>query len=362
MSIIDTYSKAGVDTEQEESSMSGLINHVKRTWPFSGDIAKVKLDIGFFANVLDIGNGIGLAISADGVGTKILVAQMMDKYDTVGIDCIAMNVNDILCVGARPITMVDYIAVQNADPWLLNEIGKGLYEGAKIANVNIPGGELAQVKDMIRGPREGFGFDLVGMSAGIVPIDKLIVGEDLKDGDVIIGIKSNGIHSNGLTLARKVLLEEAGFSVGKYIDDLGTTLGEELLKPTHIYVKEVLEIIECCKNVKSLIHITSDGFLNLPRVKSNVSYIIDNLPDIPPIFNLIQNLGEVPDEEMFTVYNMGIGFCVIVAPNDVDQVFSILKNNNRQAYKIGYIVGDGKSQVTINPRGLIGSGKRFHKF
>lgn len=355
-----TYSKAGVNSEKEESSIRGLIEYVKMTWAFPRT-GKVKLDIGFFANVIDIGNNIGLAVSADGVGTKILIAQMMDKYDTIGIDCVAMNVNDILCVGARPICMLDYLAVQEPSPRLLSEIGKGLYEGARLSGISIPGGELAQVRDMLKGVRDGHAFDLVGTAIGIVPVDKVIAGADLKDGDIIIGIRSNGIHSNGLTLARKVLFEKAGLKVTDYIDDLGSTIGEELLRPTHIYVKEILEIIDSGINVKSLSHITGDGLLNLPRTIADVSYDIESLPDPHPIFNLIQRLGNISDEEMFSVYNMGIGFCIVVPPSDVNRTMSILKQNGREAFEIGHVVNDGKRQVLIRQKSLVGKGKRFSK-
>ena len=203
------------------------------------------MDIGYFANVIDIG-GIGLAICTDGVGSKSIIAQMMSRYDTIGIDCVAMNVNDAICVGARPISMVDYIAIEKADADILGAIAIGLAEGAKQAGISISGGEISPLKDVMRG------FDLVGMAVGIVPLDRIITGRDLAPGDVIIGLESSGIHSNGLTLARHVFFERAGLSIDHVFPELGTTLGEELLRPTLIYVPEILDIIEQCPDGKGV--------------------------------------------------------------------------------------------------------------
>src|SRR5512134_4042712 len=195
-----TYSSAGVNTVKEEAALAGLLTWVGKTLAFGRH--RPALDFGYFASVLDLGNGTGLALSTDGVGTKLLVAEMLDRYDTVGIDCVAMNVNDLLCIGAEPLAMLDYIAVQEADPQMLEAIGKGLYEGARQANISIPGGEIAQVRELIQGVREGRGFDLAGACVGTVPMDRIIVGQDIRPGDVVIGLRSSGIHSNGLTLAR----------------------------------------------------------------------------------------------------------------------------------------------------------------
>jgi phosphoribosylformylglycinamidine cyclo-ligase len=268
----------------------------------------------------------GLAISADGVGSKVIIAQLMEKYDTVGIDCIAMNVNDILCVGARPLSMVDYIAIEEAEPRVLAEIAKGLTEGAQRANISIPGGEIAQLPDVFRAHKPGLAFDLAGMAVGTVALDKILVGSDIEPGDAVIGIASNGIHSNGVTMARKVLFEGAGLTVHSVPKELGCSLGNELLKPTHIYVREAVELLEQGVPVRAFVHITSDGFLNLPRVTTGaLGFELDHLLAIPPIFSLIQERGSVSDEQMFVVYNMGVGFCVIVAPNGIDQVLSTVR-------------------------------------
>src|SRR5215472_13163265 len=277
----DLYQAAGVDTASAQSGLQRIIERIKATWPAPNALGAVKLDIGYFANVIDIG-GIGLAICTDGVGSKSIIAQMMRRYDTIGIDCVAMNVNDVLCVGARPISLVDYIGVEESDAEMLGGIAIGLAAGAKQAGISISGGEISPLKDVMRG------FDLVGTAIGIVPLDRIITGRDLVPGDIIIGLQSSGIHSNGLTLARHILFKQQKLSVDHVFSELGISLGEELLRPTLIYVPEVLEIIGKLPAVKALINITGDGLLNLPRVDAMVGFTIDNLPPVPAIFRLIQ--------------------------------------------------------------------------
>src|SRR6185295_17967759 len=289
-----TYSGAGVEASHEELNLLG--RWIAKT--FDLNPARPALPLGYFANVIPLGPELGLAISTDGVGTKILIAQELERYDTVGIDCIAMNANDILCVGAEPVSMVDYVAVERADPAFLGEIAKGLYEGAKRARINIPGGEVAQIREMIHGSRPGFAFDLVGTCVGTVRMDRIIVGRDVRPGDAVVGIESSGIHSNGFTLVRRVLLEHARLRLSDRIDVLGTTLGDELLRPTHIYVPEVVAMLREGLGVKALIHVTSDGFLNLLRVdQPTIGYVLDDLPEPAPIFRLIQERGQIDDAE-----------------------------------------------------------------
>jgi phosphoribosylformylglycinamidine cyclo-ligase len=353
-----TYSSAGVNTVKEEAALAGLLTWVGKTLAFGR--YRSALDFGYFATVLDMGNNLGLALSSDGVGTKLLVAEMLDKYDTVGIDCVAMNVNDLLCVGAEPLAMLDYIAVQEADPAMLEAIGKGLYEGARQANISIPGGEIAQVRELITGVREGRGFDLAGACVGIVPMDRIIIGQDIQPGDVVIGLRSSGIHSNGLTLAREVFFKRAGYPVNKHVPELGRTIGEELLEPTRIYVREVMELLRSGVTVRAMAHITSDGLLNLARVQAPVGYVLDALPTPPPIFALLQRLGEVSDEEMFQVYNMGIGFCVVVAGEHADRTLDALKDLGVEACRLGRAVADPERKVHL-PNGLVGQGNSFRR-
>ena len=246
-------------------------------------------------------------------------------------------------------------------PDLLDEISKGLCDGANIANISISGGEIAQIRDIIKGYGNKNGFDLAGAAVGIVPLDKIIVGQNIKEGDTIIGMESNGIHSNGVTLTRRVFFEQNNYSIDTIVPSIKCKLGEELLRPTFIYVKEVLDILDHEIPVKALVHITSDGFLNLTRVASEVGYIIEWLPRIPPIFSLIQELGNVSDEEMFSIYNMGIGFCVIVPDSETERVLSIIHSHGKRAYKIGRVISDKERRVFIKPKNLAGKGKQFLK-
>ncbi len=353
-----TYSGAGVNTDREEQGLQGLLGWVGKTLAFGA--CRPALDFGFFATVLDLGRGQGLALSTDGVGTKLLVAEMLDKYDTVGIDCVAMNVNDLLCVGAEPIAMLDYIAVQAADPAMLTEIGKGLYEGARQANISIPGGEIAQVRELIRGVREGRGFDLAGACVGLVPLDRVIVGEHIQPGDLVIGLPSSGVHSNGLTLARDVFFTRAGYRADQPVPELGRSIGEELLEPTRIYVREALALLRADLQIKAMAHITSDGLLNLARVKAPVGYVLEALPAPPPVFGLLQRLGGVSDEEMYQVYNMGVGFCVVLPAAEADRALGILAGLGVQALVLGRAVADPARAVRL-PNGLVGRGNLFQR-
>src|SRR5438552_2435511 len=273
-----TYKATGVDTAQEELGMEKVAEWVTQTFSFCPS-APVKLPIGYFANVLQVSPDIGIAISTDGVGTKILIAEQLERFDTIGIDCVAMNVNDILCVGARPVSMVDYIAVQRLSPDFLHEVGIGLMEGARQAGVTIPAGEIAQIPEMIRGVNEGAGFDLVGTCIGVVHPDKINTGKDVRPGDIVVGLRSSGVHSNGLTLARKSLLELGGMKLNDFVPALGHTLGDELLEPTRIYVKQIMHLMDEGCDIKALVHITSDGFMNLARVDARVGFALDAIPE-----------------------------------------------------------------------------------
>lgn len=349
------YAKVGVDTQREETGLNRLVQQLQETLTTrSAGVGRVTLPFGFFANVIDIGAGIGVAITTDGVGTKLLVAQSLSKYDTIGIDCVAMNVNDLLCVGAEPLTMVDYLAVEEADPELLAEIAKGLRDGALQARITIPGGEIAQVQEIIKGVRPRHGFDLAGTAIGRVSLDKVIVGQNIEPDDVILGLPSTGVHSNGLTLARTLFKK---YRPTTYIEELRKTLGEELLTPTKIYVREVMDVLKAGVDVKALIHITSDGFLNMLRVASPTSYVIEWLPDRPPIFDVVQRERAVPKEEMYRVYNMGIGFCLVVSHkgDHVRMATEIIKRHNIECYQIGRAVAAPQPSIMIEPEGLIGT-------
>lgn len=345
------HKAAGVDIAEADAGLNNIVSRIVGTWPKSG-FGAVQLPIGYFANVIDIG-GTGLAITTDGVGSKAMIAEMMKKYDTIGIDCIAMNVNDLLCVGARPVSLVDYIAVEKADAAMIDGIAIGLAEGARQSNISITGGEISQLRDVVRG------FDLVGTAVGTVALDRVIVGRDLQPGDRVIGIPSSGIHSNGMTLTRRVFFEQTGVEIDTHVAELGCALGEELLRPTIIYVPEILDVLNEVSSVKALSHITGDGLLNVPRVAAEIGFVIDDLPAPPPLFGLIEKLGGVSRAEMFEVYNMGIGFCVTVAEGDADKTLAILARHGRKASVIGHAITDPSRSVRLPHEKLIGTGKRF---
>ena len=346
----EAYRDSGVDTDEADAGLINIIARVQRTWPRAGE-GRVALPIGYFANVIEMG-GVGIALCTDGVGSKTIIADMMGKYDTIGIDCVAMNVNDMICVGAKPVSMVDYIALEKTDAAMLDAVGAGLCTGAEMAGISISGGETSQLKDIVKG------FDLVGMAIGTVALDRIVDGSTVKEGDVVVAVRSNGIHSNGLSLARRAFFGNGTYTVGQKFDELGTTIGEELLKPTHIYVPEALEILDAIRP-KALINITSDGLLNLVRAAAPVGFVIDRLIEPHPLFGLIQNLANVDDAEMYEVFNMGIGFCYVVDPADVDTTLAILKKHGRVAQRIGHAVADREKRVHIPQRGLVGQHKKF---
>jgi len=348
------YKRSGVDTEGADRALHRMLPHVRATWD-----DKVALqNLNHFANVVDIG-GVGIAIATDGVGSKALVAQLIGRYDTIGIDCVAMNVNDLVCVGARPVSMVDYIALERTDAAVVEALAVGLAEGARRAGISLVGGETAQLPDIIKGVRPGLGFDLAGTAIGQVALDQILTGADIADGDVVIGLASSGIHSNGLSLARRALLDRGGFGIDQRFDELGCSLGNELLRPTEIYVGDALALIDGVAALRSLFHITGDGFLNLNRLGTGVGYVLDRLPAAPPIFGLIQTHGAVPAAEMYSVFNMGIGFCAVVGPDDAERALSILKARGRVAQVIGHMEADAEERVHLPAQGLVGQGKAF---
>ncbi len=296
------YAKAGVDIRKEEKAIKALIGKIKHIRKGFGE----PILMGHYASVIDV--GVGLAITTDGVGSKIMVAEALNKFDTIGIDCVAMNVNDLIAIGAEPIAMVDYIAIQKPDERIMEEIAVGLEKGCEIANITLVGGETATLPEMING------IDLVGTAIGVVEKDKIITGEKIEIGDVIVAIESSGIHSNGLTLARKVV-EKSGLSYEEEFD--GKTIGEELLTPTRIYI-EVLDIVKNY-DVHGLAHITGGGMLNLKRLK-NVRFVIDKPLKPQKIFNFIQELGNVDEDEMYRTFNMGMGFMIILPKDEAKKI------------------------------------------
>ena len=337
--------------------LAALLRWVRPTFDYAPG-ARPRLDIGYFANVVPVAPNLGIAISTDGVGTKLLVAQAVGRFDTVGIDCVAMNVNDVLCVGARPVALVDYIALESATPAMLDALGQGLARGCEMAGVSCPGGELAQVREMLRGARPGSAVDLVGTAIGVVALDRIVAGQDVRAGDVLLGLESAGLHSNGYTLVRRTL-ERAGLALDAHVADLGGTLAAELLRATRIYVKPVLEILDAGLPVRALAHVTGDGLFNLVRTTRPVGFDIEHWPEPPPIFGLLQRLGDIPDAEMYRAFNMGIGFALVVTPAGADATRARLEKAGLRVHVLGAATDDPERTIRLRPRRLIGRAGRF---
>ena len=322
MSASDAYAKAGVDQGAADSAVAGLVRALGAI-QLGRPSAQVPLP-GHYASVIKLDERTGIALSTDGVGTKLVLAEQLGRFDTVGIDCVAMNVNDVICVGAEPLAMLDYIAIEKADPEVCEEIGVGLAAGAEKAGIEIPGGELAQLGQLVRG------VDVSGACFGTVALDAIVDGAAVEPGDVVIGLPSTGLHSNGYTLARSALAE-----IPLSDDRLGRPLGDVLLEPTEIYVKPIVELLRSTVDVHGLAHITSGGTKNLLRLAAEVGYEIDDPLPAPPVFGLIQELGGVSDEEMSEVFNMGCGFCVVVPADDEAAALELLRNHYPAAQRIG---------------------------
>jgi phosphoribosylformylglycinamidine cyclo-ligase len=323
--VSNAYAKSGVDQGAADSAVAGLVRALSAI-QLGRPSRQVPLP-GHYASVIRLDERTGIALSTDGVGTKLLLAEQLGRFDTVGIDCVAMNVNDVICVGAEPLAMLDYIAVPSADPDVCEQIGVGLARGAELAGIEIPGGELAQLGSLVSS------VDVSGACFGTVELDAIVDGSAVQPGDPVIGLPSRGVHSNGYTLARSAL-------EGLALDDdpdgrLGRPLGEELLEPTEIYVKPVLELLRSDIDVRGLAHITSGGLGNLLRLAAKVGYEIDDPLPIPPIFELIAERGAVSDEEMHDVFNMGCGFCCVIAPGDEATALELLRAHYPGAKRIG---------------------------
>jgi phosphoribosylformylglycinamidine cyclo-ligase len=321
----DAYARVGVDQGAADAAVASLVAALGRI-----DLGRPSRQVplpGHYASVIRLDERTGIALSTDGVGTKLLIAEQLGRFDTVGIDCIAMNVNDVICVGAEPLAMLDYIAIERADPAVCEQIGVGLARGAEAARVEIPGGELAQLGGLVRG------VDLSGACFGTVALDEIVDGSAVRPGDPVIGLPSSGIHSNGFTLARSAL---EGIPLDEDPDGrLGRPLGDTLLEPTEIYVRPVIELLRSAAEVRGLAHITSGGLDNLLRLAADVGYEIDDPLPAQPIFELIAERGDVDDDEMHRVFNMGCGFCCVVASDDEGAALEILRRHHPQAKRIG---------------------------
>ncbi len=331
-----TYARAGVDIGKKSKAIESLVNKLN----YKRDGRFRMLDIkGQFAGLVDFGD-LALTLCTDGVGTKLLVAEAMGRWDTVGIDCIAMNVNDTICVGAEPVAFVDYIAIDRPDDKIAEQIGMGLGKGAEMANVDIVGGEVAVLPEIVKG------VDLSGTCLGVVRKEDIVDGSEIEIGDSIVGLPSSGVHSNGLTLARKIL-ERNEISYDETLRNLGKNVGDELLTPTRIYVRDVLRVLKSHK-VTGMVNVTGGGLRNFVRLKKGVLFeISDPLPP-QPIFDILADLGDVDPKEMYQTFNMGMGFAIVCREAAADDVVRILGGGARIVGSV--IRGDGAGSKTIGVR------------
>jgi len=337
------YKNAGVDIEKGYE----VVNRIRK------DVDKTKRigvmgSIGGFGGLFDL-SLLGykepvLVSGTDGVGTKLLLAILLDKHDTIGIDLVAMCVNDVLVQGATPLFFLDYVAVSKNEPEKIESIVRGISQGCIDAGCALIGGETAEMPEMY----EKDHYDLAGFAVGVVEKKNIITGEKCAAGDIVIGLKSSGIHSNGYSLVRKIILKDQLHDLNEYHETLNQTLGEALMTPTKIYVKPILSVLKEVE-VHAMAHITGGGFdENIMRcVKPGLSVEINRASiKVPKIFSFLESLGQIPNREMYRIFNMGIGFVLIVSPADELKTLSILKENHEEAYVIGKVIeGEGISFV-----------------
>jgi phosphoribosylformylglycinamidine cyclo-ligase len=355
--VTDAYAAAGVDTQQADRGVAALVSVLS-----SIETGRERLSVplpGHYASVIRIAPNLGVALATDSVGSKVIVAEQAQRFSTIGIDCVAMNVNDLICVGAEPLALLDYLAVESANPGLLAELAEGLRVGAQEAGVEIPGGEVCQLPEVIRGHPSPYGFDLVGSAFGTVALDAIVDGRACAPGDAVIGLPASGVHSNGLTLARRVLLDDGGLTLDARPGELGgASVADVLLEPTVIYVRAVLELLRSDIPVHGLAHITGGGLLNLLRLGDDIGFEIGEPLPVLPVFSLIGELGDVPAAEMWEVFNMGCGFCAVVPAADAERAVALLAHRHPGTAVIGRVT-DGGGRVSVPGVGIEGEGGRI---
>ena len=311
--MVRTYAEAGVSQDEKAAHIAALVSALRYR---RRGIGKPLTKIGHFTGLVDLGT-YALSLCTDSVGTKTLVAREMRRWDTIGIDCVAHNVNDMICIGAEPLAFVDYVAIESYDREVARQIGVGLNRGAELANVTIVGGEIAVVPEIVRD------LDLAGTCFGVVRKSKVIDGRSIRPGDVIIGLPSTGIHSNGMTLARR-LLREAALTVFDPAGGAGRAWGEELLEPMAIYVRPVLRAIRRA-HLHGMAHITGGGVRNLVRLKTGVEFRITEPLEPQPVFHELQALGGIEDREMYQTFNMGMGFAIVAPEEEAKRIIRALR-------------------------------------
>jgi len=333
----DSYAAAGVSIASSDAGVRALVDVLRTIDP--GRPSRSLLRSGHYASVLRVSDELAIALSTDGVGSKLVVAEQTGRLQTVGIDCVAMNVNDLVCVGAEPLAMLDYLAVEQPDPTALAQIAHGLKVGAEDAGIEIPGGELAVLPELIRGHPSPHGFDLCGAAFGTVAPAAIVTGAAIVPGDALVGMPSSGLHSNGYTLARRALLSDGGLALGDAPEQLGgATVADALLEPTVIYVRAVLDLLRCDDiDVHGLAHITGGGLTNLLRLNERVGFSIEAPLPVPPIFDLIERLGGVAEAEMWEVFNMGCGFVVVVPDAHAGAAAELLGRRHPGSARIGTV-------------------------
>lgn len=341
-SFSNSYKEAGVDVTAGYRAVELMKAHVARTV-----VPGVLSGLGGFGGLFELDvTGIQhpvLVSGTDGVGTKLKIAFLMDKHDTVGIDCVAMCVNDVVCGGAKPLFFLDYIAVGKNVPERIEQIVAGVAEGCVQAGCALIGGETAEMPGFY--PEDE--YDLAGFNVGVVDKDKIIDGKKVRPGDALIGVASSGVHSNGFSLVRK-LFNVNETNLRSFMPDFGKTLGEELLTPTKIYVKPLLKLMETC-DVHAVSHITGGGFYeNIPRMLGQGQKAIIEKKNVPvlPVFSYMQKIGNVPEHDMFNTFNMGMGLCIAVAAEQADEAVRILRAAGENAFIAGQVEA-GETEVEI---------------
>ncbi len=358
-----SYATAGVDEEREQQVFARAMRPwLARTAVRSPMVASITgLASGYFATLIDIPPGPRLALSTDGVGTKILLAREANRWEPIGIDCVANNVNDLICVGAVPLALLDYVATDRIDEGVLEEVARGLYLGADLAGIAVPGGEIAQIGSMLADPAGGRPMlDLVGTAIGALPPGRVpLDGSAVRPGDVVLGLPSSGLHSNGYSLARHVLFDVAKMGLADRVPGTARHLDDALLQPTRVYVRAAEALWEAGIEPRGLVHISGGGLLNLGRLAADVSYELDALPAPAPIFALIAEKGPVPAATMYATFNMGIGFCVIVPAARQQAAMAALKSVGEDPARVGWVTGRPGRNVSIPAAGLRGHGDSF---
>ncbi|MGH3164628.1 MAG: phosphoribosylformylglycinamidine cyclo-ligase [Trebonia sp.] len=390
-----TYAEAGVDEVREQTAFGRVMRPwLARTQVKSPMVTSITgLSSGYFATLMHLPPGPPLALTTDGVGTKILLARQANRWEPIGIDCVANNVNDLICVGAVPLALLDYIATDRIDEAVLDEVARGLFLGSELAGIAIPGGEIAQIGAMLADSTGGGPMlDLVGTAIGALPpaagalppaagalppaadaqsaaqsgraaagngYRKPLDGSAVAPGDVIIGLPSSGLHSNGYSLARHALFAKGGMALSDQVPVTGRRLVDALLQPTRVYVQAAEALWAAGVVPHGMAHISGGGLLNIARLAANVSYELDTLAPAPEIFALIADRGQIDAATMYATFNMGIGFCVVVAESDLQVALDTLKRAGEDAIRIGRVTAKPGKFVSIPSEGLEGRGDAF---